>query len=135
MQNECNPRLILTQFKIALDLLKMCFWFKRGIILSPQINSEPSKLVETSLFDFIARVIVTWLRCQIYSHVTWHWSSILIELSQDQAWAKMVDGVVGNNSKWTAGIIILGDEILKGLTKDTNSYYLCMKLWSLGVKS
>ena len=24
----------------------MCFWFKRGIILSPQINSEPSKLVE-----------------------------------------------------------------------------------------
>ena len=59
LQNECNPRLILTQFKIALDLLKMCFWFKRGIILSPQINSEPSKLVETSLFDFVARVIVT----------------------------------------------------------------------------
>ena len=47
----------------------------------------------------------------------------------------MVDGPVGNNSKWTAGIIILGDEILKSLTKDTNSYYLCMKLWSLGVKS
>ena len=47
----------------------------------------------------------------------------------------MMDGAVGNNSKWTAGIIILGDEILKGLTKDTNSYYLCTKLWSLGVKS
>ena len=46
MQNECNPRLLLTQFKIALDLLKMCFWFKLGIILSPRINSEPSKLVE-----------------------------------------------------------------------------------------
>ena len=43
----------------------------------------------------------------------------------------MVDGAVGNNSKWTAGIIILVDEILNGLTKDTNSYYLCMKLWSL----
>ena len=48
---------------------------------------------------------------------------------------KMADGAVGNNSKWTAGIIILGDEILKGLIKDTNFYYLYEKLLSLGVKS
>ena len=48
---------------------------------------------------------------------------------------KMADGAVGNNSKLTAGIIIVGDEILKGLIKDTNFYYLYEKLWSLGVKS
>ena len=47
----------------------------------------------------------------------------------------MADGAIGNNSKWTAGIIIIGDEILNGLTKDTNSYYLYKKLWSLGGKS
>ena len=48
---------------------------------------------------------------------------------------KMADGASGNNSKWTAGIIILGDEILKGLIKDTNFYYLYEKLLSLGVKN
>ena len=47
----------------------------------------------------------------------------------------MADGAVGNNSKLTTGIIIVGDEILKGLIKDTNFYYLYEKLWSLGVKS
>ena len=48
---------------------------------------------------------------------------------------KMANGAIGNNSKWTAGIIIIGDEILNGLTKDANSYYLYKKLWSLGGKS
>ena len=34
----------------------------------------------------------------------------------------------------SAGILIIGDEILKGQTKDTNSYFLMTRLWSLGVK-
>ncbi|XP_033645729.1 FAD synthase-like [Asterias rubens] len=38
------------------------------------------------------------------------------------------------NSRQTAGILIIGDEILKGHTQDTNSHFLCKELYDLGVK-
>lgn len=34
----------------------------------------------------------------------------------------------------TCGILIVGDEILKGQTADTNSFFLCRRLFALGVK-
>src|ERR671916_1730532 len=34
----------------------------------------------------------------------------------------------------TAGIIIIGNEVLSGKTQDTNSYFLCVELRQLGVE-
>ena len=31
-------------------------------------------------------------------------------------------------------ISVIGDEILKGHVKDTNSHFLCQELWKLGVR-
>lgn len=39
-----------------------------------------------------------------------------------------------NNETKTAGIIVIGDEILKGHTKDANASFLLSKLWKIGVQ-
>jgi FAD synthetase len=46
----------------------------------------------------------------------------------------MKNGVSESGSSVNAGIIIIGDEILKGQVRDTNTYFLTSNLYNLGVK-
>ncbi|CAG0884661.1 unnamed protein product [Cyprideis torosa] len=39
----------------------------------------------------------------------------------------------GAHNEYTAGIIIIGDEILKGQVQDVNTYFLCKRLREMGV--
>ena len=45
----------------------------------------------------------------------------------------MSDTTENRSSKVTAGLVIIGDEILKGHTKDLNASFLLSKLWSNGI--
>jgi len=47
---------------------------------------------------------------------------------------KMKNGVCESGSSVNAGIVIIGDEILKGQVRDTNTHFLTSNLYNLGVK-
>ncbi|KAK6191558.1 hypothetical protein SNE40_003215 [Patella caerulea] len=61
-------------------------------------------------------------------------STILKHLSSTAPPSKTIMSKTNHRRPYTAGIIVIGDEILKGQTQDTNSRFLCQHLFALGVK-
>ena len=60
-----------------------------------------------------------------------------VNLTSGQASSSMATAgpvIGGSNGTTTVGIIIIGDEILKGQTQDSNSHFLTRRLFSLGVR-